>query len=142
MTLNKKPTGTAMSMPAGLAVGGVFSLVITLIFSGIVAKLMDAELLKQESVGYFVIGILLVSSITGAWLSFGKIKRRRMVVCMISGVIYYCILLSITALFFGGQYQGMGVTGLVVLCGSCCAGLMGMHEKKQGRKGKVSLLHR
>jgi dolichol kinase len=65
-----------------------------------------------------------------------------MFVCLISGMIYFCVLLSITALCFGGQYQGIGVTGLVVLCGSCCAGLMGLREKKQGRKGKIPALHR
>ena len=26
--------------------------------------------------------------------------------------------LAVTAVFFGGQYQGMGVTALMVLCGS------------------------
>lgn len=142
MTLNQKPTGTAMSMPAGLAIGGIWSLVITIVMSAVIAKLIEGEAVGQGSVGYFVISILLIGSITGALMSFGRIKRRRMVVCLISGLIYYCILLSITALCFGGQYQGMGVTGLVVLGGSCCAGLMGMHEKKQGRKGKLPAMHR
>lgn len=142
MTLNHKPTGTAMSMPAGLAIGGIWSLCVTLVMAALVAKLMDMEAIRQDSIGYFVISILLVASTTGALLSFGRIKRRRMVVCMVSGLIYYCVLLSITALCFGGQYQGMGVTGLVVLGGSFCAGLLGIHEKKQGRTGKRSVLRR
>lgn len=142
MTLNHKPTGTSMSMPAGLAIGGIWSLCVTLVMAALVAKLMDMEAIRQDSIGYFVISILLVASTTGALLSFGRIKRRRMVVCMVSGLIYYCVLLSITALCFGGQYQGMGVTGLVVLGGSLCAGLLGIHEKKQGRIGKRSVLRR
>lgn len=142
MTTNHKPTGIAMSMPAGLAVGGVWSLAITIVLSALIAKLIDGEIIAQGSIGYFVIGILLSASITGSLQAFRKIKRRRMFVCLISGMIYFCVLLSITALCFGGQYQGIGVTGLVVLCGSCCAGLMGLREKKQGRKGKIPALHR
>lgn len=142
MTMNQKPTGTAMSMPAGLAVGGVWSLAITIGLSAVIAKLIDGGAVAQGSIGYFVISILLIASITGALQSFRKIKRRRMLVCLISGLIYFCVLLSITALCFGGQYQGVSATGLVVLCGSCCAGLMGLREKKQGRKGKIPALHR
>ncbi|MEE1327987.1 MAG: TIGR04086 family membrane protein [Oscillospiraceae bacterium] len=142
MTMNQKPTGTAMSMPAGLAVGGVWSLAITIVLSALIAKLIDGGAVAQGSIGYFVISILLIASITGALQSFRKIKRRRMLVCLISGLIYFCVLLTITALCFGGQYQGIGVTALVVLCGSCCAGLMGLREKKQGRKGKIPALHR
>ena len=142
MTMNQKPTGTAMSMPAGLAVGGIWSLVVTIGLSAVIAKLIDGETVEQGSIGYFVISILLIASITGALQSFRKIKRRRMLVCLISGLIYFCVLLSITALCFGGQYQGIGVTGLVVLCGSSCAGLMGLREKKQGRTGKFPALHR
>ena len=142
MTMNQKPTGTAMSMPAGLAVGGIWSLVVTIGLSAVIAKLIDGEIVEQGSIGYFVISILLIASITGALQSFRKIKRRRMLVCLISGLIYFCVLLSITALCFGGQYQGIGVTGLVVLCGSSCAGLMGLREKKQGRTGKIPALHR
>ena len=142
MTMNRKPTGTTMSMPAGLAIGGICSLLITLLLSATVAKLMAGETIAQGSAGYFVISILLIASITGACISYGRIRRRRMVVCLVSGLIYYCILLAITAMCFGGQYQGVGVTGLVVLCGSCCAGLMGLRDKSGSRRGKRAIMHR
>ena len=35
--------------------------------------------------------------------------------CLAAGGGYYLCLLAITALFFGGQYQGVGVTALMVL---------------------------
>ena len=142
MTMNRKITGTTMSMPAGLTIGGICSLLITLMMSAIVAKLMESEVIEQESIGYLVISILLISSVAGSLISFGRIQRRRMVVCLISGLVYYCVLLSLTAMCFGGQYQGIGVTGLVILCGSCCAGLMGLREKSNSRRGKKSIVHR
>lgn len=142
MTMNRKPTGTTMSMPAGLAIGGICSLLITVVLSAIVAKLTESEVIAQESIGYFVISILLISSVAGSLVSFRKIQRRRLVVCLISGLIYYCVLLSITAMCFGGQYQGVGVTGMAILCGSCCAGLMGLRDKSGSRRGKRAILHR
>ena len=140
--MNHKPTGTAMSMPVGLTVGGIGSLMITLAMSAVIAKMMEREVIAQGNIGYFVIGILLLSTIAGALISFGRIKRRRMIVCLVSGLIYYCILLLITTLCFGGQYQGVGVTGLVVLCGSCCAGLLGLRDQTKSRRGKKTVLHR
>ena len=94
MTMNQKPTGTAMSMPAGLAVGGIWSLVVTIGLSALIAKLIDREVIEQRSIGYFVIGILLSASITGALQSYRKIKRRRMFVCLISGMIYLPVILN------------------------------------------------
>ncbi len=66
MTTNHKPTGIAMSMPAGLAVGGIWSLVVTIVLSALIAKLIDGEIIAQGSIGYFVISILLIASVTGA----------------------------------------------------------------------------
>ena len=47
MTTNHKPTGIAMSMPAGLAVGGIWSLVVTIVLSALIAKLIDGEIIAQ-----------------------------------------------------------------------------------------------
>ena len=142
MKMNRRSAETSMSMPAGIGIGGIWSLAITILLSAITAKLIEMETVSQKNAGFFVIVILLASSITGALQAFRKIKARRMMVCLISGLVYFCVLLSMTALLFEGQYQGVGVTGLVILCGSCCAGLMGLHEKKHSRRGKMALNYR
>lgn len=142
MVIDRKVTGKAMSIPAGLALGGLGSLAVTLIFSAVLAKLVDAEAVAEESIGYGVMAILLLASFAGAMVSFRRIKRQRLLVCMLSGVVYFGILLSITALFFGGQYEAVGVTGLLVLCGSATAALLGVREKRGGRKQKIRLPHR
>lgn len=117
MVLNKKVTGKASSIPGGLFAGAVVSLVSTLVLAMVTAWLVHTEILREASIGYCVIGILLLSAICGTWIANRKIKRQKLLVCLMSGVIYYAILLSMTALFFGGQYTGMGVTALVVLSG-------------------------
>lgn len=115
MVANKKITGRATSLPVGLAIGAACSLAATLILTAILAKLVEAETLPVEKVGYGIMVLLIVSSFAGAMISFGRIKRQRMLVCIVSGVIYFAMLMSMTALFFGGQYSAVGTTALLVL---------------------------
>lgn len=141
MVANRKVTGKASSMPGGLAIGGGVSVLVTVLLSLVAAKLADTGTLPEGNIGYASLVILLLSSGLGAWMSAAKIKRRRLVVCLAAGGVYYGILLGLTALFFGGQYSGMGVTALAVAGGSCAAGLMGIGQGR-GRKRRVPRVHR
>ena len=138
MTVNRKVTGTAVSMPAGIAIGCVVSLLLTLAGSSLAAKLISDEILKDTAIGYGSMLIVLLASALGAVTAISKVKRRYLQVCLLSGVSYYGLLLCITALFFGGQYQGMGVTAMLVLAGVGSVVLLGTKEKKTKnfRKGR------
>lgn len=139
MTAKRKTTGTTMSMPGGLAMGGLISLGITLAGSAILAWLVDEEMMAMESIGYGIMVMLLGASFLGAVTAYGKIRRRRLLVCAASGLVYIGILLSITALFFGGQYSGVAVTVLLVLAGSVAAGMLGLGQGRGGRRKKIKL---
>ena len=138
MVANKKITGRATSLPAGLAIGAVCSLAATLILTAILAKLVEAV----EKVGYGIMVLLIVSSFAGAMISFGRIKRQRMLVCIVSGVIYFAMLMSMTALFFGGQYSALGTTALLVLAGSGAAALLGLRQGRGAKRTKIKVPHR
>ena len=142
MVVNQKVTGKASSMPAGLAFGALCSVMSTMIFAGILAKLIEKETIPESSIGYGVMILLILSSFLGAMMAFGKIKRQRVVVCGASGAIYFGILLSITAMFFGGQYSAVGETALLVVCGSGLAALLGLQEGRGGKKPKIKIPHR
>lgn len=133
MVRNQKPTGLAATVPGGLAFGAAVSLGVTLLASAFLAWLVDTEKLPWEKIGYGIMILVLTAAFLGAWTAFQRIKRQRLMVCLLSGLLYFGILLSITALFFGGQYEGVGVTGALVLSGSGTAGLLGL---RQGRGGK------
>lgn len=137
MVANQKPTGRATSMPVGLTYGEGVSLGVTLISAAILAKLVDLEKLPWENIGYGIIVLLLLASFSGAMTAYAKIKRQRILVCLISGAIYFGTLLSITALFFGGQYEAVGVTALLVLGGSAAAGLLGLRTGGSGKRHKI-----
>lgn len=117
MQYNHKVKGTATAVPIGLAVGGVISLIITLAGSAAIAHLVLKERLGEGGIGYASMVILLLSAVMGAWGAFSCIKKQRLQICLLSAAVYYLLLLGITALFFGGQYQGMGVTAAVILAG-------------------------
>lgn len=138
MTVNKKVTGTASSMAGGLALGAAISLGVTLIGAWISAFLIAKETLAESSIGYCAMVIIFLGALVGSSVAIGRIKTRRGYVCAASGAIYYGLLLSMTALFFGGQYTGMGVTALIVLAACGTVLLMGL---KQGR-GAASRRHK
>lgn len=132
MTVNRKPTGTASSIPAGLVSGALAAMITTLVGAAVMAKLIDREILAQNSTGYGVMVILLLASWLGAVTAAGKIKRQRLIICLASGAIYFGLLLAATALFFGGQYSGVGETGLLIFCGS----MLGIFTGYAGKTGK------
>lgn len=136
MTVNRKPTGTASSIPAGLVSGAMTAAGITLILSAVVARMIDKQLLSWDNMGYGVMGILLAASWLGAIITAGKVKRQRFLMCVLTGVLYYGILLAVTALFFGGQYSSVGETGLLIFCGSVLAAFTGISRKSK-RKPRI-----
>ena len=135
MTVNRKPTGTAVSIPAGLSAGALVSAGITIAGTLLTAKLIDSEVLLWNHCGYAVMAILMVSSWAGAMVCAGRIKRQRLLMCLASGGIYFSMLLLATALFFGGQYSGVGEPALLIFCGCMLGSFVGLGGKK-GRKGR------
>jgi O-antigen/teichoic acid export membrane protein len=126
-------------MPKGIMLGWVAEMCLTLAGSALCAYLIGQESIKGEGIGYCAMGIILASSMTGALVACNSVKCRKLQVCMISGAVYYLSLLAVTALFFGGIFQGMGVTALLVF--GCCGtmALLSVRERKRGpqRKRKI-----
>ena len=128
--------GKATSMPVGFFWGGVVSTVVTVLISAVMAWLVISQKIKESQIGYGIMVLLTLASFIGAKVSYGKIKRQRLVVSFGSGLVYFGILLCITALFFGGQYSGVGETGLMILCGSGLAFLSKGTSKSAVKRGK------
>lgn len=128
-----------MSMPAGLALGGAVSLGMTILAAAGIALLAEREILPEGSIGYAVMVLLLLAAAAGGIVANGKIKRRKLLVSGLSAAIYYGELLAITALFFGGQYQGMGVTALMVLAGAALPLLLARQGRGEGKRKRYKL---
>ena len=117
MFKNKK----SMGIPAGLALGLLASLIITLSGAGIGAWLIADEIIGEESAAVTAAITQLLSAAMGAVIARLCVGKLRLQVCMLSGSVYYLMLMGITALFFEGSYQGLLLTALMVLIGCSIA---------------------
>lgn len=130
MVANQKVTGRAASVPAGLGIALGVSMVITLAMAALTAYLEGKGIVKEADVGYMVMLTLLLASLVGALTAAGKIKRQRLVMCLASGLCYFLSLIAVTALFFGGQYSGVGVSLLLIMGAAFSAAFLKKGERK------------
>jgi hypothetical protein len=134
MVINRKVSGKALSMPLGLGIGLAVCMVLTVSAAAICTNLILNEKIVEGAIGYCAIVTLLIASTAGAWLAAVLVKRRWMIVCLGVGCAYFLSLLAITALFFGGQYQAVAVTALIIFGGCGAVGLLGLKGNGEGRK--------
>ena len=117
------------------------SSLVTLVGAMVAAKMIDMGAMQHNSIGYAVLAILFLSSFLGAMIAAEKTKRQLIMVCALSGTAYFLILLGVTALFFDGQYEAVGVTALVVLGGSVLAAMNAVRPKRGGGRRKIEKLN-
>ena len=135
MVVNRKPTGTGKSMPAGLALGWLVSMTITAASCGLITWLILSGKTGWGTMGYGAMAILFVASYAGAAAACRMIMHRKLLVCIISGAIYLFSLTAIAALMFGGRLDGVWATALLVAGGTAAAALVHCAEKKNnGRR--------
>ena len=125
-----KLKGRASSLVGGILWGIGFSYCAMVFMAMILAFLIHMGYFAPEKIGYGVMMILMVSSLIGAVSAQTMIKHRKLLVCLVNGTGYFATLLLTTALFFGGQYEAVGETALLVLCGSVVAGMIGLPSRK------------
>ena len=131
MVVNQKPTGRAVSIPAGLGIGLGISILLTVLMAAISAFAQGRGIVGEGGLGYCLMVTLLISTVLGALTASVKIKRHHIPVCIMSGVSYYLSLLAVNALFFGGQYEGILATGSLVMGGATAAIFFGRKAKKK-----------
>lgn len=125
MVRNKKVTGTAVSVPGGVGAGVGIAVALTVTGAALLAWMVDGTYMPETGFGYGAMIILLLASALGSWAAAALVKHQRLVVCLVTGGIYFLLLLGLTAFCFGGQYQGVVPTALLVGGGSTAAALLG-----------------
>jgi len=135
----KRTTARVNSAAKGLVWGCLSGLLMLLIGCGMIAKLAETETMEESWIGYGIVVLLILVSFVSALISYRLIMCRRLAVCMASGGINFGILLFITALFFDGQYRAVGVTALLIVCGSLLAVLPGLTGNRGGKRKKIRI---
>ena len=133
MVKKRRTAGEASSIPAGMGMSVLLSAVLTLLGAAVCAYLLYAEMIQQESVGFVSMVVLAISSAVGALVAVNKIKRMRIQMCLLSGACYLVFLLCVTALFFGGQYEGVWINCVMILCGCGSVAVLGIMRKGDGK---------
>ena len=125
-----------MGIPGGLALGILTSILVTLVGTASASWLIAGGTVGEDGVPVVACILQLIGAATGALTSTLCIKKMRLQICMLSGLIYYLTLLGITALFFDGEYAGMGLAALMIVLGCACVAIWAPNNKYPGRKRK------
>lgn len=130
MAATIKSNGKASSIPAGLAIAALVSMVITLMLSSVIAVYINSEKISWIQSGYWIMGMLFLASYVGGKCAFASIKRQKIAVSIMSGILYWGLLLCVTALFFGGDYGSVWETAGIIGAGSGVAALVSVPKRR------------
>ena len=120
----KKAKGTAMAIPIGVLWGAIISLLITIIAALMLTWLTLNGITDQEKLGYSIMVSILLATMIGSFVSSTLVKRRKLLICWVTGMAYYITLLGINALFLGRNFQGVIAEGLLITAGSLISGIL------------------
>lgn len=128
--------GKKDAVPLRLMQGLLVSWGLSVLFSAVTAALVLGGRVGEGAVSTAAVLTLLVASFVGASLTAAKTEKRRMVICLAEGGIYYLSLLGCNALLFGGSYQGTVPAFLTVLGSVLLAGFLNLKRKSPKYKVK------
>lgn len=137
MGIKKTSSKIAFSLPLGICLGIVISILVALIGTAGITYLVIGEKITEGNLGYYLLATLFLSAIAGAWTAANQTKRLRLQVCLLEGAGYFLSLLAVTALFFGGQYHGVLASGLTILVGCLLTAIL-----PSFKSGKIKLKNR
>lgn len=121
----------SVSMGKCAALGAAVSAAVTFLCAAVGAAVISSGVLSEGAMDYLTIAILLVATLIGAMSGAGGAKEKRLYVCLLVAVIYFGVLLAMTALIFDGQYDGVIVTAVVLFSGSIVAAMAGKGKGKR-----------
>ena len=101
--------------------GLTVAVLMTALSVAICAKTVAMAVVSENSAGYCAIALTAISALTGVLAA--KCKEKRIYTAAIIGLLYIMVLLSITAVFFGGQYMDVGIS-LISVAAGCILGIL------------------
>lgn len=133
---------SGVSIPKAIGYSLIVSMITSLLGILAAAYLIYNEIIIQENMGVVVTVVLLLSSAASAITAINTAKRMRLQMSLLSGVAYYLLLLSVTALFFGGEYSGIVLTAVTILASCGIVAIGDMFVNKRGKSFKVKTAYR
>ena len=131
MAKTSKRTGNAKSIRSGLAIASLRSMAITFVVSAGIAALLETEKITWTDAGYWIMGMLYLSSFVGSKFAVMFIKRQKLTIIIMTSILYWGLLLCLTALFFGGDFSAIWETAGIIAAGAGSAALISFPSRKK-----------
>ena len=127
------------SMMKSVAMGSAVSVVVAMITVSVFAALISAETITPAWADYCSLASLLLSATVGSATAVRSATEKQLYLSLAVGGVYLLVLLAMTALLFGGQYRGVGVSAFVVFSGAILAVLIGQGRgnRSKSRRNKI-----
>ncbi len=126
-----KQTGKAASVTKSMVYAAAVSMIVTILLSMAIAHSLNAEWITWEQAGYWIMGMLFAASFISCKCAIVLIKRQRFAISIMSGIVYWGLLLIITALLWGGDFSAVWETAGLIAAGSGCSALITMPFKRK-----------
>ena len=124
--MKRKSIQGAPQIALFLGIGVVAGLMVSMIVSAVGAGLIAGQKLDEGAMGYCAWIAILLGSMVAALIGGAGWVEKWWLMCLAAGGAYYLCLLCCTALFFGGQYDGVGVGVCMCLGGSGACALLSL----------------
>lgn len=137
MVGKRKMSGQGVTIPAGIAIGVITSVAVMLMGALLISFLVMNETVPINGIGLGAMCVLVLAAAAGAWLATVLTRQKKLLVSGLTALIFYLVLLSITAVFFGGMFAGMCIVALMILLGAGATVLFGLRKKSGKSKIKI-----
>lgn len=130
----------ASNIPLGIGIGLAGSVIGTLVGSLILAWLIQNQFIDEGSAGLGVMLIHVISAAIGALIAWGRVRQKRLVLCLLSCTAYFASLI-LMALPFGTGFESVIPTFAMVLLGGGFTLIPAMlGNKSGGRRYKIATI--
>ena len=129
--MKKQESSAGSKMIAAAAIGAGGSVLASLVLCALAAKLLSLEITSDSSVDMMVVGIVILTSAIGALTACRVCTNRRLPVCIVTGVVYYLVLIVCNIMLFDGAFRALGGTAIAVLGGCGAVALMGLKGERR-----------
>lgn len=133
--MSKREKPLALVLTGGIAV----SLFVMLACSALLAKLISMEIIGEENTVICTGVTLLLSAAAGTGTATSGQKENKIYIGLANGSMYSAILLLITAVALGGQYQGVLVSVILILCASIMPAILFKNKTKHSKSRRSKM---
>lgn len=130
------------SIASKLALGAAVCIGVTVLCTAVGAAMISSGTIPESAMGYGALGILTLSSMAGALTGGWKVQEKRLYLCLLVAALYVALLLAMTATFFGGQYEGVGLSVIMAVLGAFGAAIVGQGRGNGRNLRKSKIKHR